>query len=301
MPNHNQPLVYFFAKSNFGDNESDFIKIGFSTDLLNRLTTLQTGNEAPIREIGVIPFETEDEARREEERIHSHFGAFRAHGEWFYATPRIIQFIQDYAVRHTELLIEVGPPETEDLSETSFGEQLADRRNAANMTQEAVATMVGCTRGYIAFLERNKGMPGQSIHAKLVELFGEFSESITETGQIELFGEFLDPTTETRSNNLLAVKMEDDTWISKDTAIDTFIEIIRTLGIDEVKKLNLHVNGIPLIADRDYEDKAQRKVETETRTYYMVSGTNTITKKRILDDIAIRLKRDIIVFANPRA
>ena len=157
------------------------------------------------------------------------------------------------------------------------------------------------TRGYISFLENNGGTPGQSIYTKLIELFGEFSESITETTQIELFGEFLDPATETRSNNLLAVKMEDGTWISKDTAIDTFIEVIRTLGIDEVKKLDLYVNGISLIADRDYDDKAQRKVETETRTYYIVSGTNTITKKRILDDIAIRLKRDMIVFANPRA
>ena len=301
MPNQNQPLVYFFAKSNFGDDEPDFIKIGFSTDLLNRLTTLQTGNEAPIREIGVIPFETEDEARSEEERIHSHFGAFRAQGEWFYATPRIIQYIQDYAVRHTELLTEDTSPETEDSSETSFGEQLAEKRSAANMTQEAVATIVGCTRGYIAFLEGNRGTPGQRMYEKLVELFGEFSESMTETGQIELFGEFLEPTTETRFNNLLAVEMADGHWISEDTAIDTFIEVIKALGIEKIKKLDLHVNRIPLIADRDYDDKAQRKVETETGTYYIVSGTNTITKKRILDDIAIRLNRDIIVFANPRA
>ena len=301
MPNRNQPLVYFFAKSNFGDDEPDFIKIGFSTDLLNRLTTLQTGNEAPIREIGVIPFDTEDEARSEEERIHSHFGAFRAQGEWFYATPRIIQYIQDYAVRHTELTTEDTSPDTEDSSETSFGEQLKERREETGMTQEGLATRVGCTRGYISFLENKRGTPGQSIYTKLVELFGEFSESIIETRQIELFGEFLEPTTETRFNNLLAVKMENGHWISEDTGIDTFIAVIKELGIEEVKKLDLHINGIPLIADRDYSDKAQRKVETETRTYYVVSGTNTVTKKRILDDIADRLKRDMTVFANPMA
>ena len=300
MPNQNQPLVYFFAKSNFGDDEPDFIKIGFSTNLLNRLTTLQTGNEAPIREIGVIPFETEDEARSEEERIHSRFGAFRAQGEWFYATPRIIQYIQDYAVRHTELLAEDEPPETEDSPETSFGEQLAERRNAANMTQEAVATIVGCTPGYIAFLEGNRGTPGQRMYEKLVELFGEFSESITGIRQIDLFREFLDPTAETRVNNLLAVKMENEHWISKDTGIDTFIEVIKELGMEEVKNLGLSVNGIPLIADYDYSDKAQREVEIETRTYYVVSGTNTITKKRILDDIANRLNVDMTVFANPK-
>ena len=285
MPNRNQPLVYFFAKSNFGDDEPDFIKIGFSTDLLNRLTTLQTGNEAPIREIGVIPFETEDEARSEEERIHSHFGAFRAQGEWFYATPRIIQYIQDYAVRHTELLTEDVSIEMKDSSETLFGEQLKKRRDEAGMTQEELATRAGCTRGYISFLENNRGTPGQSIYTKLVELFGEFSESITET----------------RFNKLLAVKMEDGHWISEDTGIDTFIAVIKELEVEEVEKLDLHINGIPLIAECDYSDKAQREVETETGTYYIVSGTDTVRKKRILDDIAVRLNRDIIVFANLRA
>lgn len=302
MPNQNQSLVYFFAKSNFGDIQPDFIKIGHTRrDLSIRQAAIQTGNEAPIWEMGVIPFETVDEAVREEERIHSRFGAFRARGEWFYATPRIIKYIRNYAVQHTELLTEEEPPETKDSSETSFGEQLKERREEAEMTQGELATRVGCTRGYISFLENNRGTPGQSIYTKLVELFGEFSESITETRQIELFGEFLEPATETGSNNLLAVKMEDGRWISKDTGIGTFIEVIKELGIEEVKKLDLLVNGIPLIADRDYDDKAQRKVETERGTYYIVSGTNTITKKRILDDITDQLGRDMTVFANPRA
>ena len=300
MPN--QPLVYFFAKSNFGDDQPDFIKIGYTgTNLSLRQAALQTGNEAPIWDIGVIPFETEDEARREEERIHAVFGAFSARGEWFYATPRIIQYIQNYAVQYTELLTEDVSPETEDSSETTFGEQLAERRNAANITQEELATRVGCTRGYISFIENNRGTPGQNIYTKLVELFGEFSESITEARQIELFGELLDPTTETKFNNLLAVEMADERWISEDTAIDTFIEVIKVLGIEKVKNLNLFVNGIPLVSDCDYPDKAQREVETKTQTFYVVSGTNTITKKRILDDIANQLNVNMTVFANPRA
>ena len=227
MPNHNQPLVYFFAKSNFGDTQPDFIKIGYTTDLSGRQTNLQTGSESRIWEIGVIPFETEDEARGEERRLHEWFGGFQAYGEWFYATPRIIKYIQNYAVQHTELLTEDMPTEMEDSSEIPFGEQLAERRNTTNMTQEELATRVGCTRGYISFLENNRGTPGQSIYTKLVELFGEFSESITEVGQIELFSEFLDPTTETKFNNLLAVEMADGRWISEDTAIDTFIEVIK--------------------------------------------------------------------------
>ena len=301
MPNQNQPLVYFFAKSNFGDTQPDFIKIGYTTDLSGRQANLQTGSESRIWEIGVIPFETEDEARGEERRLHEWFGGFQAYGEWFYATPRIIKYIRNYAVQHTELLTADMRSKIEDSSEVSFGEQLAERRNATNMTQEELATRVGCTRGYISFLENNRGTPGQSIYTKLVELFGEFSESITEARQTELFGEFLDPTTETRFNNLLAVEMADGRWISEDTAIDTFIEVIKELGMEEVKNLNLFVNGIPLIAECNYSDKAQREVETETQTFYVVSGTNTITKKRILDDIANQLNVDMTIFANPRA
>ena len=36
MQNDNQPIVYFFAKSNFGDKQPDFIKIGRTrTDLIS--------------------------------------------------------------------------------------------------------------------------------------------------------------------------------------------------------------------------------------------------------------------------
>ena len=265
MPNENQPLVYFFAKSNFGDDQTDFIKIGHtSRDLSIRQAALQTGNEAEIREIGVIPFETVDEASREEERILSRFGAFRARGEWFYATPRIIQFIQDYAVQHTELLSDDESPEAEDSPEISFGKQLAEKRNAVNMTQDELAIRLGCTRGYISFLENNRGMPGESIYNKLIEIFDEFSE----------------PTAEPRSENILAVEMEDGRWISEDTAIDTFIEVIKALGIENVKNLDLSTNKIPLVADREYTDKAQRKVETDTGTYYIVSGDQYCNKEK---------------------
>ena len=286
MPNENQPLVYFFSKSNFGDDQTDFIKIGHTTrDLSKRQAALQTGNEAEIREIGVIPFETVDEASREEERILSRFGAFRARGEWFYATPRILKYIKNNALLHTELLAEHEVTENVVPTEISFGEQLAIARNSANMTQNDLASKVGCTRGHIALIEQDRGTPGENIYTKLVELFGEFSE----------------PTAETRSNNLLAVKMEDGSWISEDLAIDTFIEVIKALEIKNVKNLGLSVNRIPLVADREYTDKAQRKVETETGTFYVVSGTNTVTKKKILDNIADRLKLDMVVFANPRA
>ena len=286
----NQPLVYFFAKSNFGDTNPDFIKIGYTgTELSLRQAALQTGCESLIWAMGVLPFETEDEARREERRIHDHFGGFRACGEWFYATPRIIQYIENYAVQYTELFIEDVPPicSTPDRSEEAiaFGNWLRECREQNNMNSaDDVANIVGCTAGYIRYIENGWGMPGRELRNTLTALFGDASDSTTET-----------------KSKILAVQMEDGTWISEDTGIDTFIEVIKAIGIEEVKKLDLLVIGIPLIADCDYPDKAQRKVETETGTYYIVSGTNTVTKKSILDDIANRIKRDMTVYANPRA
>ena len=304
MPNRNQPLVYFFAKSNFGDTNPDFIKIGYTgTELSLRKAALQTGSESLIWAMGVLPFEAEDEARREERRIHDHFGGFRARGEWFYATPRIIQYIEDYAVQYTELFIEDVPSTSDkeviesDLEPTksdeaiAFGNWLSEcrNRNEPNITQAEVAEIVGYSRGYISFIEQGRGMPGRELHDALIRLFGDPADSI------------IDSTIETGPDKPLAVKMPDGTLISENTAIDTFIEVIKALGIEKVKNLGLSVNGIPLIADCDYDGKAQRQVETETGTYWIVSGTNTEKKKRILDDIADQLSVNITVFANPRA
>ena len=294
----NQSLVYFFAKSNFGDTNPDFIKIGYTgTELSLRKAALQTGCESPIWAMGVLPFETEDEARREERRIHEHFGGFRARGEWFYATPRIIQYIEDYAVQYTDLFIEDVPPTSgkevieSDVEPTKseeaikFGGWLKEcrERSKPKMTADDVAKIVGCTAGYIRYIEGGGGMPGRELHDALIRLFGDPSDSTIEA-----------------KSKILAVQMEGGTWIAENTGIDTFIQVIKAIGIEEVKKLDLSINGIPLIAARDYDGKAQRKVEIEARTYWIVSGTNNTRKKRILDDIADRLNVDMIVFANPK-
>ena len=297
MPNQNQPLVYFFAKSNFGDTNPDFIKIGYTrTELSLRKAALQTGSESEIWPLGVLLFDEEDEARREEKRIHEHFGGVRARGEWFYATPRILQYIEDYAVQYPEPFTEDVPstPDEEviepDAQPTkseeaiAFGEWLKEHRNQNNMTPDDVAKSTGCTAGYIRHIEAGWGMPGRNLRDALTALFGDASDSITKT-----------------ISRTLAVKMENGDLISKDTGIDTFIKVIKAIGIEKVKELNLHVNGIPLIADCEYDGKVQREVEIETETYYIVSGTDTARKKKILDHIAGQLKLNMSVFVNTGA
>ena len=198
--NQNQPLVYFFGKSTFGDTNPDFIKIGYTgTELSLRRAALQTGSESPIWAMGVLPFDTEDEARREEKRIHKQFGGFRACGEWFYATPRIIQHIEDHAVQYTELFIEDVPPTSGNVPPTSgeevietdveptkseeavaFGNWLKEHRERNNMTPDDVAKSIGCTKGYIRYIEAGFGMPGQNRREALTALFGDATDSTIE-------------------------------------------------------------------------------------------------------------------------
>ncbi len=293
--NQNQYLVYFFGKSTFGDTNPDFIKIGYtSTELSLRKAALQTGSESAIWAMGVLPFDTEDEARRKEKQIHEHFGGFRARGEWFYATPRIIQYIEDYAVQYTELFIEDVPPTsgeevvepdeqpTKSEEAVKFGSWLKERQEQNNMDPDDVAKIVGCTAGYIRYIEAGWGMPGENLREALIALFGDPADS----------------TMETKFNNPLGVEMPDGNFISKNTGIDTFIAVIKAIGIEEVKELDLFVNTIPLIADcRDEDGRAQKEVKTDEGTkYWIVSGINQGKKKQLLEDIAARLERDITVF-----
>ena len=292
--NQPKPLVYFFAKSTFGDERVDFIKIGYTkTELSLRKAALQTGSESEIWAIGVLPFDEEDEARREERRIHEHFGGFRARGEWFYATPRIIQYIEDYAVQYTELFIEDVPPisdteiveseapPTQSEEAIAFGNWLRNCMTERQIDDDALTKIVGCTAGYIRYLKNGWGMPGSNLREALTALFGDV----------------LDYTTETISDNPISVKMPDGNFISENTGIDTFIEVIKAIGIKKVKKLNLRVNRIPLIADENDDSRAQREIETEEgTTYWIVSGTDQKRKKKILEDIASRLKIDMTVY-----
>ena len=88
--------------------------------------------------------------------------------------------------------------------------------------------------------------------------------------------------------------MKDESWISEDTGIGTFIKVIEEIDIEDVKGLDIYTAKIPLIADKEYSDKAQRK----SGNYYIYSGLANAEKKKILEDISDRLDLGIEVFIN---
>lgn len=78
----------------------DRIKIGFTTDLIKRLRTIQTSCPAPVRLIAVI------RGDRETERWwHDELRPFRAHGEWFHCGPEVA--VQFGEANDAELLNEI--------------------------------------------------------------------------------------------------------------------------------------------------------------------------------------------------
>jgi hypothetical protein len=74
--------VVYFARS------KDLIKIGFSTDVHGRMSTLSTAVPTEITLLLTLPG-----TRHFEQRLHRRFKAHRVNGEWFRASPEILEFI----------------------------------------------------------------------------------------------------------------------------------------------------------------------------------------------------------------
>ena len=78
--------------------------------------------------------------------------------------------------------------------------------------------------------------------------------------------------------------------ICRPSGIDTLIEVIKVLRIEEVRALGIMSYGIPLVAIRDYDGIQQ----TEVEGYYIAGNSSTVTKaiqiEIIGDMLDIRLK-----------
>lgn len=68
----------------------DTIKIGFSMSVTGRIRSLQTSNGALVVLLGTIPG-----TRDREKAIHGMFRNARLAGEWFRATPELIDFVEN--------------------------------------------------------------------------------------------------------------------------------------------------------------------------------------------------------------
>lgn len=68
----------------------EFVKIGIAQDAEERLNAIQTTSPFPLSLLGWVPGRLADEAR-----IHEELSDYRAHGEWFRATPEVLETIEE--------------------------------------------------------------------------------------------------------------------------------------------------------------------------------------------------------------
>lgn len=78
-------VVYFVQAGTDGP-----IKIGTATDLLKRVSALQTGNAATLHILGFIPG-----GPYEESAMHDRFSHLRIRGEWFQSSPELLDFVKE--------------------------------------------------------------------------------------------------------------------------------------------------------------------------------------------------------------
>ncbi len=76
-------MHYVYAVEEIGRNR---IKIGTTTDLKGRLSTLATGNSDELRYVGRWPGD-----EKVETLIHEALAGFRRRGEWFDMSPELVR------------------------------------------------------------------------------------------------------------------------------------------------------------------------------------------------------------------
>lgn len=79
--------VYVYAIRMQG---TEFVKIGISENVYNRLASLQTANPYPLVLEGVVEFSNRPDAVAHETWLHSVLREYHARGEWFEAPAEIL-------------------------------------------------------------------------------------------------------------------------------------------------------------------------------------------------------------------
>ncbi|HRY34111.1 MAG TPA: hypothetical protein P5531_14190 [Bacteroidales bacterium] len=94
------------------------------------------------------------------------------------------------------------------------------------------------------------------------------------------------------NKTLLKVIIDNNKIIHKPKSTDTFIEAIKELSLEKIKKLNLVFLGVPLIADFKHERYQQKQLSEKT---FILTQISKEKKKEILEFIAKKFNQRIEV------
>lgn len=79
--------------------------------------------------------------------------------------------------------------------------------------------------------------------------------------------------------------------VNHNVSATTFAEVIKKLGIERVRDLGYKLNSTPLISTSNHSTYDQRKYGR----YYIMTHSDTKTKKRLLEQIASALSVQLTV------
>jgi len=120
-------MVYFLKLN-------EFVKIGFSDDVLKRISQIQTSSPYKIEVMSVIHGDYD-----KEKELHKLFKQYRASGEWFYLSEEILDYIKSHPVN---LKWNFGF----ESQENTYLNPLMSLRLSMNMSMEEAAEKLGVTK-----------------------------------------------------------------------------------------------------------------------------------------------------------
>lgn len=82
----------------------------------------------------------------------------------------------------------------------------------------------------------------------------------------------------------LRVTFADGRVIEEYFAADTFTQVIREIGLDQVESFGISVRGVPLVGSQKSSSYQQRRVDGQ----YIITHSSTEEKKETLEDLARR-------------
>ena len=92
----------------------------------------------------------------------------------------------------------------------------------------------------------------------------------------------------------IRVTMPNGQVIQRPIAADTLADVIETLGLETVRKLNLTIAGVPLVGTSRHMVYMQK----ERGRYFVMTHCDTMQKKKKLEQLAdrlgIRLRVDVV-------
>jgi len=100
--------------------------------------------------------------------------------------------------------------------------------------------------------------------------------------------------TKTRSTNL-SVSFADGTTIQKSTARDVFVDALKKMGMERVRRLGITTCGHELVSERKSENKRYAAQQPFCEGFYIFTYTSTEKKRDYLEKIARRLGESITV------